>query len=76
MGWRSPRRLDKLRGGNNNINGIQKSLLCLCLYVCVYDPCEINCVIYEEIQCILLDACSKKEDFWGKCKVSHYVLYA
>lgn len=44
MGWRSPRRLDKLRGGNNNINGIQKSLLCLCLYVCVYDPCEINCV--------------------------------
>lgn len=34
VGWRSPWKLDKLRGGNkNNIIGIQEPLVCLCVFV-------------------------------------------
>lgn len=36
VGWRSPRRLDKLRGGNKkNVIGIQEPLVCLGVCVCV-----------------------------------------
>lgn len=36
VGWRSPRRLDKLRGGTkNNIIGIREPLVCLCVCACM-----------------------------------------
>lgn len=44
VGWRSPRRLDKLRGGNkNNIIGIREPLVCLCVCVYTFMMCNNLC---------------------------------